>query len=105
MNNYSYRFIIIRCLANFSAIEADKRGLTRKKRIIQRSKFAGLFLIPVLLLRLDLAMISSIIAGLVLLAVLSCIIAKQDKKPAKGVIFEHIFIAIVVILPTYFLGE
>lgn len=67
--------------------------------------FASLFLIPVLLLELNSAMAVSVVMGLVLLAILSYIIARQENKKAKGVIFEHVFIAIVVVLLTYYLGD
>lgn len=67
--------------------------------------FASLFLIPVLLFPLNLAMAVSVVAGLVLLAILSYIIARQENKKAKGVIFEHVFITIVVVLLTYYLGS
>lgn len=66
--------------------------------------FASLFLIPVLLFKLKLAVILSVIFGLALLAVLSYLIARQDNKPARAVIFEHVFIAGLVVILTYYLG-
>ena len=66
--------------------------------------FALLFIIPILLLSLQQAVIASIIAGLILIILLSYYLAKLNKiKPIKA-IMEHIVIAILVIVITYYLG-
>ncbi len=66
--------------------------------------FAMLFAVPVLLFGLGTAILVSIIMGLGLIAVLSYFIARmQDAKPLR-VIAEHLFIAVVVIILTHFIG-
>ncbi len=72
---------------------------------ISKFIFALTFVMPILLLQLSTAIIVSIIWGLTLLSIFNCYIAKAEKiKPSK-VIFEHLFIALVVIVITYFIGD
>lgn len=67
--------------------------------------FALTFIIPVLIFKLDMAIIISVIYGLLVLGILSFNIAKnQNKKPA-GVIAEHLIIALIVIVITHFVGD
>lgn len=67
--------------------------------------FALSFIIPILLLKLQTAIIISIIWGLSLLAVFSYYIAKQRNiNPTKTVI-EHLVIAIIIIIITHFIGD
>ena len=67
--------------------------------------FASRFIIPVLLLELSTAIVVSIIWGLSLLGILSFSIAKKQKgKPWKAVA-EHLIIAVVVIVATYYVGD
>ena len=66
--------------------------------------FAIIFLIPVLLLDLQTAIIVSIAFGLFLIIAFSIWIAKsQNENPAK-VVAEHLFIAIAVIVFAYLAG-
>jgi VIT1/CCC1 family predicted Fe2+/Mn2+ transporter len=66
--------------------------------------FALTFLVPVLLFSLNTAVIISSIWGLSLLTILSYKIAKKEKlKPWKS-ISEHLFIAVFVMITTYYLG-
>ena len=67
--------------------------------------FALTFIVPVLLLELPVAIIASITWGLSILAIFSYIIAKEQKTPPLNVIGEHLFIALVVIITTHFVGE
>ncbi len=66
--------------------------------------FALTFAIPVLLLPLGSAIIISIGWGLLVLAVLSYTIARTNNEPPLNVIGEHIFIAVLVITITHYLG-
>jgi VIT1/CCC1 family predicted Fe2+/Mn2+ transporter len=66
--------------------------------------FALTFAVPVILLSLDLAIITSIIWGLLVLAILSYYIARVNKEPPLNVVGEHIFIAVLVIIVTHYLG-
>lgn len=67
--------------------------------------FALTFAVPVLLLSLETAIIVNLVYGLVLLGILSFYIAKQEKMNPLRVVFEHIFIAIIVISVTHYLGD
>ncbi len=67
--------------------------------------FALTFIIPVLLFELSTAIVVSIIWGLSILGIVSFNIAiKQKTKPWK-VIAEHLFIALLVIVITHYVGE
>jgi len=67
--------------------------------------FALTFVVPVLLLPLDTAIVVSAAWGLSILAVLSYVIAKmQGERPWK-IIGEHLLIAVVVIAVTNWVGH
>lgn len=63
------------------------------------------FVVPVLLLQLDKAMIASIIYGISLLAILSYYLAKKAGDNPWEVIGEHLLITMVVIITTHYAGE
>lgn len=66
--------------------------------------FALTFVIPVLIFPLSLAIVVSVIWGLLVLSLLSFYLAKiQKEKPIK-VVSEHLLIAIIVIFLTNYLG-
>ncbi len=67
--------------------------------------FALTFVIPVLLFKLNTAIIVSIVWGLLVLTGISYQIGKTQKINPLKVIREHLFIAIFVILITNFLGR
>jgi len=68
--------------------------------------FALTFIIPILLISsLTKAIIVSVIWGLLLLAVLSAYIAKREKISISKSIFEHVLIALAVIVITHYLGD
>lgn len=62
------------------------------------------FLIPVLLFELGVAVIVSIIWGLLLLSILSFKIAQNQKVKAWMVVFEHLVIAVVVVIVANYVG-
>jgi len=66
--------------------------------------FALTFLIPVLLFNLGVAAIISIIWGIFLITIVSYQIAKNKEIPIWKPITEHLIIATLVIVITYFLG-
>ena len=66
--------------------------------------FATTFVIPVLLLPLTMAIIVSIVWGLLSLGVLSFYIARERGATAWKVIAEHLAIALVVIAATNYVG-
>jgi len=67
--------------------------------------FALTFIIPILLFQLSTAIIVSIIWGLSLIAIFSYYISRKGKIPTYKVILEHLIIAILVIIVTYYVGE
>jgi len=67
--------------------------------------FAMTFVLPVLFLRLNAAIIISILWGLSLLSLFSFYLAKEQKVKPWKVILEHLIIAVVVIAATYFVGK
>jgi vacuolar iron transporter family protein len=67
--------------------------------------FAMTFAVPMLIFKLDLGIIISIIYGLSLISIFSYFMAKDSKVPAYKVIAEHLFISIVVITLTHYIGD
>ena len=66
--------------------------------------FAMTFIVPVLFFKLEIAIIISVLWGLSLLILFSYYLAKEQKVKPWKVIFEHLFIALVVVLTTYYVG-
>ena len=64
----------------------------------------GSFLLPFILLSIDGAFVVSLIWGVFLLTALSYYLAKQEGVSPIGVIAEHLTIAALVIVATYFAG-
>jgi vacuolar iron transporter family protein len=67
--------------------------------------FALTFVVPVILLPLQDAMLVSIAWGLLVLSFISFWMAKEQKKKPWHVISEHVFIALIVIFVTHYVGE
>lgn len=67
--------------------------------------FSSTFIIPVLLFSLSTAIIVSILWGLSLLGIFSYYLAKEQKVNPLKVIFEHLLIALIVIVITHYIGE
>jgi VIT1/CCC1 family predicted Fe2+/Mn2+ transporter len=63
------------------------------------------FVVPVLLLSLEEAMMVSVVWGLTLLAVLSYLLARAQRIAAWKVIAEHLVIGVSVIAITHYLGN
>ena len=72
--------------------------------VITKFIVALTFIIPVLMFSLPTAIIISIFWGLILLIIFSYYIAKNKNDRPVNVICEHIFIAVLVITVTYFIG-
>ncbi len=66
--------------------------------------FASTFLVPVIIFGLELAVMISVIWGLLLLILFSFYLAKNEGTSPGKVIFEHVFVAMVVILATHSVG-
>ena len=67
--------------------------------------FALTFVIPVLLLELTAAVVVSVVWGLAILGIFSFKIAREQNAKTWKVIFEHLFIASLVIFITHYLGN
>lgn len=67
--------------------------------------FALSFLIPVLLLNLNLALVVSIVWGLFLITIFSYYIARKNNHSPARAIIEHLIIAVIVVILTYFVGN
>jgi VIT1/CCC1 family predicted Fe2+/Mn2+ transporter len=66
--------------------------------------FALTFIIPVLLFQLSMAVIISVFWGLSMITVFSWYMAKQQGVRPYKVISEHLFIAVLVITITHYVG-
>lgn len=66
--------------------------------------FALTFIVPIILFNLKTSMIVSVIWGMFMLGILSFYMAKKQKTKPFGVIFEHLIIAITVIIITNYVG-
>ncbi len=67
--------------------------------------FASTFIVPILLLELQEAILVSVVWGFLILGIFSYFIAKQNKEKAWKVVGEHLLIALVVVLITRFVGS
>jgi len=67
--------------------------------------FALTFIVPVIFLSLFTAIVVSLIWGFSILVLFSYLMAKAQKKEPWKIIGEHIFIAIIVISITHFVGH
>lgn len=66
--------------------------------------FAITFIVPILLFELQTAIWISVVWGLGMLSFFSFKIAEEKREKAWKVIVEHIFIAVIVIIVTYYVG-
>jgi VIT1/CCC1 family predicted Fe2+/Mn2+ transporter len=66
---------------------------------------ASSFVIPLLIFELTLAIIINIFFGLSLLCIFSFNISKKQKTKPMRVVFEHLIIAVVVIIAAYYIGH
>jgi len=66
--------------------------------------FALIFVVPILLLGLQVAIVVNIIIGALLIIFLSYFISRNQKTKTWGVIIEHILIATIVIILTHYIG-
>jgi vacuolar iron transporter family protein len=93
------------------AEESDNRHSVREiweatvATFLSKFIFSLTFIIPILLFQISTAIIVSIVYGLTLLIILNYYVAKKQKIKPLGVIMEHLFIAIVVIVITHLIGE
>lgn len=94
-------------------VSEESEGQHTKKEIwmaglstfLAKFVFALTFIIPVLIFKLNLAIIISIIWGLSMLSLLSYNMARTQKTKPWKVITEHLIIALIVIVITHFVGD
>jgi len=67
--------------------------------------FAMTFVGPILVFELSIAIVVSIVWGLLLLGIFSFYIAKEQKAKPWRVIMEHLLIALIVIGVTHYVGD
>ncbi len=85
----------------------SKKNVMRSTISAFSTKFltALIFVIPIIFLTLNIAIITNVAMGLILLSIFTFMVSKNNGgKPIKHV-FEHLGIAITVIIITYFVGE
>jgi len=73
--------------------------------LLSKFLFAMTFLIPILLLPLEEAVFVSVGWGLSVLGIFSFYIAREQKTKPWRVVFEHLSIAVFVIVITHYTGE
>jgi VIT1/CCC1 family predicted Fe2+/Mn2+ transporter len=67
--------------------------------------FALTFVVPILLLQLNTAIIVSVAWGLSLITIFSAYMARQQNGKVLSVVAEHLVIAILVIIATHYVGD
>lgn len=87
---------------NFSDLEIWQATIST---LLLKFVFACTFLIPIILLPMNLAIIAALIWGAIILVAVSYFSAKDKNQKPGAIIFEHLSIAVVVIVITYFLGQ
>jgi VIT1/CCC1 family predicted Fe2+/Mn2+ transporter len=63
------------------------------------------FIVPITFLEFSTAILTSIFWGLFLITVFSLFMARSQKQNQYKVIFEHVFIAALVVLLAHYLGD
>jgi VIT1/CCC1 family predicted Fe2+/Mn2+ transporter len=105
---------VVDALSDSLGIHLAKESENKKQNIIWQETLstffsklivAGSFVIPYLLFSLTVATYVSIAWGIFILIVGNIIIAKIRKENALKLIAEHIALAIVVLVITYFIGH
>jgi VIT1/CCC1 family predicted Fe2+/Mn2+ transporter len=71
---------------------------------ISKFFFALTFIIPILLFELNMAVMISVVWGLIALTSLNYFVAKKENANPFKVIREHLAIAVAVVIATYYIG-
>lgn len=91
--------------------ESENKHTTREiwestiSTFVAKFIFAMTFLVPLLIFELQPAVIVSVIWGFSCLGVFSYLMAREQKTKAWVVVTEHVFIGVVVVVCTHFVGE
>jgi len=92
------------------AEEADPSSTTEHSwaatvsTFLNKFVFALSFAIPLLLLPLDLAVMASVVWGMLVITVLSYFIARVQEASPIAIIVEHLAIALLVVVLSHFIG-
>jgi VIT1/CCC1 family predicted Fe2+/Mn2+ transporter len=92
------------------AEEADPNSTTEHiwaatvSTFLNKFVFALSFAIPLLLLPLDLAVMASVVWGMLVITVLSYFIARVQGTSPIAIIVEHLAIALLVVVLSHFIG-
>ncbi len=92
------------------AEEADPNSTTEHiwaatvSTFLNKFVFALSFAIPLLLLPLDLAVMASVVWGMLVITVLSYFIARAQEASPITIIVEHLAIALLVVVLSHFIG-
>ncbi len=92
------------------AEEADPNSTTEHiwaatvSTFLNKFVFALSFAIPLLLLPLDLAVMASVVWGMLVITVLSYFIARVQEASPITIIVEHLAIALLVVVLSHFIG-
>jgi len=91
--------------------ESENRHSTREiwestlSTFISKLFFALTFVIPVVLLPLNVAIVASILWGLLIITLLSFSVARQQRIAVHKVAVEHLVIVVLVIILTHYVGD
>jgi VIT1/CCC1 family predicted Fe2+/Mn2+ transporter len=94
-------------------VSEESEGIHTKKDIweatlatfLTKFIFALTFVIPIWLLPLDIAVVVDIIWGLSIMTTFNILLAQSQKENVPRVVFEHLVIAIIVVVVTYIVGS
>jgi VIT1/CCC1 family predicted Fe2+/Mn2+ transporter len=94
-------------------VSEESEGIHTKKDIweatlttfLTKFIFALTFVIPIWFLPLDIAVAVDIIWGLLIMTTFNILLAKSQEENVPRVVFEHLVIAIIVIVVTYIVGS
>ncbi len=94
-------------IAEESRTETDARAVweATASTLLTKAVIALTFLVPVLLLELDTAILASVLWGVVLVAGLSYRMARAQGASPVGAVSEHVVITLVVVALTHYVGD
>ena len=72
--------------------------------LLSKFIFSSIFIIPVLIFKLEIAIIVSVFVGLYLIFLISLYIARERKEKPYKVVGEHVAITLFIIVITHYIG-
>jgi len=86
-------------------LDTRENWLTTLTNFFSRLVVSLVFVAIVYLLPIQLAFLCAVVWGLIVLMVISFMIARSRKKHPAGIIFEHLFLLIIVIFLSTIIGD